>query len=108
MVQGSRQEFDGITSEQRTESPLGSLGCAGFAPDTAHTSAVSKTEQEWYRRGYFVPLSLIIRDKGTFFVSKVKLQFVRLLQSTFEHVILSGARSAESKNLRTIMTYAVK
>ncbi len=40
MVQGSRQEFDGITSEQRTERPEGSLGCAGFAPDTAHTSAV--------------------------------------------------------------------
>jgi hypothetical protein len=40
MVQGSRQEFDGITSEQRTEGPQGRLGCAGFAPDTAHTSAV--------------------------------------------------------------------
>ena len=48
MVQGSKQTFRCIPSEQRTEPKV---GCAGPRPILRDTSAGKKPEQEWYRRG---------------------------------------------------------
>ena len=38
----------------------------------------------------------------------IKLEFIGQLLRTIRHVILSGARSAESKNLCIMMTFVVK
>ena len=56
-----------ITSEQREEHPpLGLVKCAGFAPVTARLSVGLAPEQEWYRRGFYAPLSLRNRGQGRF------------------------------------------
>ena len=54
LVQGSRQEFADITSEQRTDN----VGCAGNAPDNAHMSAVRKERNKSGTAEVFAPLSL--------------------------------------------------
>ena len=42
LVKGSKQAHTDITSEQRTDT----VGCAGTAPDTAHTSADPKDQNK--------------------------------------------------------------
>ena len=66
---GARQR-----AEANSQSPLSSakntlLGlvkCAGFAPVTARLSVGLAPEQEWYRRGFYAPLSLRNRGQGRF------------------------------------------
>ena len=67
---GARQRAEANSqsplSSAKNTPPLGLVKCAGFAPVTARLSVGLAPEQEWYRRGFYAPLSLRNRGQGRF------------------------------------------
>ena len=67
---GARQQgtIRHITSEPRAQRPSGPVDRADLRPLPRIRALTERSEQEWYRRGYIAPLSLIIGTKVLFCV----------------------------------------
>ena len=72
LVQGSKRNVNHITSEQRAEI---SVDRAGFARYSVYECR-HKTEQEWYRRGHFTPLSLLRGTKACFSLRRIMHHYI--------------------------------